>query len=195
MVKNIFKVMIIWLPLIGFSTSADASRKGASVTIRHGIVENTEQVKFNSRAAGGALVGGIIGYNWRSSGSSSKRRRNAVIGAAAGAAARSAAEGDLTGTQYTVKANDGSYIKIVTDQTEIRKGDCVAVEQSGDTGNIRRVDKSLCSKDAKKVEQAVAEESQEEAAECLAAKQEMLDANTDDQINLAMQKIKVLCNN
>jgi hypothetical protein len=41
----------------------------------------------------------------------------------------------------------------------------------------------------------VAEESQEEAQECLDAKQEMLAADTEEKINLAMKKIKVLCNN
>jgi len=195
MIARIIAISILMVSLFGLSVIATAAKKGANMTIRHGIVENTEQVQFNSEAGRGALVGGIIGYNMRSDRSKSKRRRNAIIGAGVGASAKAANEGDLQGMQYTVKANDGTQIKIVTDQVEIRKGDCVAVEQSGNTANIRRVDKTLCEKDSQKVVEAVAEESKEEAQECLDAKQEMLRAETEDQINLAMKKIKVLCNN
>lgn len=193
--KTISGAFVLCVSLVGMSLTADAAKKGANMTIRHGMVEKVEDVQFQSSAGRGALVGGIIGYNMRSDRSKSKRTRNAIIGAGVGASARAAAEGDLSGKQYTVKANDGTQVKIVTDQTEIRKGDCVAVEQSGNTANIRRVDKTLCEKDSKKVVEAVADESQEEAQECLAAKQEMLAAETDDQIKLAMKKIKVLCNN
>jgi outer membrane lipoprotein SlyB len=195
MKKTISATLIILIGFMVISLSANAAKKGANMTIRHGTVEKVEDVQFQSSAGGGALVGGIIGYNMRSDRSKSKRMRNAIIGAGVGASARSAAEGDLQGKQYTVKATDGTQIKIVTDQTEIRKGDCVAVEQSANTANIRRVDKTLCEKDSKEVAEAVAEESQEEAQECLDAKQEMLAADTEEKINLAMKKIKVLCNN
>ena len=195
MKKNMSIVSILLVCLLGISLSTEAARKGANMTIRHGTVENVQDVQFQSEAGRGALVGGIIGYNMRSDRSKSKRRRNAIIGAGVGASAKSANEGDLNGKQYTVKATDGTQIEIVTDQTEIRKGDCVAVEQSGNTANIRRVDKVLCEKDSKKVAEAVAEESKEEAQECLDAKQEMLAADTDDKIKLAIKKIKVLCNN
>jgi len=185
----------MFISIFGMSATVEAAKKGANMTIRHGIVEKTDEVQFDSEAGKGALVGGVIGYNMRSNRSKSKRMRNAIIGAGVGASAKAAEEGDLKGIQYTVKAVDGSFIKIVTDQTEIRKGDCVAVEQTGNTANIRRVDKSLCEKGSEKLAAAVAEESKEEAQECLDAKQELLAADTEDKIKFAMKKIKVLCNN
>ena len=195
MIIRHFIVTILLMSISGFSLTVMAAKKGANMTIRHGTVEKTEQVQFQSEAGKGALVGGIIGYNMRSDRSKSKRMRNAIIGAGVGASAKAAGEGDLKGMQYTVKAVDGTQIKIVTDQTEIRKGDCVAVEQSSNTANIRRMDKSLCEKGSKELAKAVEKESQEEAQECLTAKQELLAADTEDKINLAMKKIKVLCNN
>lgn len=96
------------------------------------MVESSKQVQFQSAAAGGALVGGIMGYNMNTNKSSSKQRRRTAAGAAVGAAATRGAEGDLTGMEYTVKVTDGSIVKVVTDQTQIHKGDCVAVEQAGD---------------------------------------------------------------
>jgi hypothetical protein len=193
--KAFLNLAVLLFIMSGFNSAAMAAKKGANMTIRHGIVEKTDEVQFDSEAGKGALVGGIIGYNMRSDRSKSKRMRNAIIGAGVGASAIAAGEGDLKGIQYTVKAVDGSYIKIITDQTEIRQGDCVAVEQVGDAANIRRVDKSLCEQGAEKLAAAVAEESIEEAQECLDAKQELLAADTEEKIKFAMQKIKVLCNN
>ena len=46
--------------------------------------------------------------------------------------------------EYTVKMTDGSQVRLVSDQTQIHKGDCVAIEQSGDKANIRRVDNAQC---------------------------------------------------
>jgi hypothetical protein len=59
-------------------------------------------------------------------------------------AATRGTEGDLTGMEYTVKMTDDSQIRLVSDQTQIHKGDCVAIEQPGDKANIRRVDKAQC---------------------------------------------------
>lgn len=53
-------------------------------------------------------------------------------------------DGDLTGVLYTVKMVDGSEMRIVSDQTRIVRGDCVAVEQVGDNANVRRADPALC---------------------------------------------------
>jgi hypothetical protein len=41
---------------------------------------------------------------------------------------------------------------------------------------------------------AVADEAQEEAEECLAAKQQLVDATTAEQADLAARKIGLLCN-
>lgn len=135
-------IQILILLSIGFT--AQAATKGASVTTRHGVVENTQQVQLQSKAGAGAVVGGVVGYNLNSGKSSSKQRRRTAAGAAVGAAGTRAAEGDLTGMEYTVKMTDGSQIRLVSDQTQIHKGDCVAIEQSGDKANIRRVDKAQC---------------------------------------------------
>ena len=112
--KTMFNTIFILLVLVSLSSIANAAKKGANMTIRHGTVESIEDVQFQSEAGKGALVGGIVGYNIRSDRSKSKRMRNAMIGAGVGASAKAAAEGDLQGKRYTVKVNDGSQVKIVT---------------------------------------------------------------------------------
>ena len=195
MLKKAILHFLLLVLLIGWGVTALAAKKGANVTIRHGVVESSKQVQFQSSAAAGALVGGIIGYNMNTNKSSSKQRRRTAGGALVGGAATRAAEGDLTGMEYTVKVTDGSVVKVVTDQTQIHKGDCVAVEQSGDNANIRRVDKTMCEKESKEAIKQVENEIKEEAQECLEAKQQMVKAETEEQMDIATRKVKMLCNN
>jgi len=170
---------------------AQAQRSGQNATITFGIVQQAESVTLQSTGAGkGAVVGGALGY--ASGGSRSKSRRNALIGGAAGAALSSS--GTSEGMQYAVKVGD-AIIVVVSDQTQIQIGDCVTIEQVGDAANIRRQDPVACEP---KSEQAVAEiqdELIEEANECAAIKQQILDATTQEEIELASTKAKILCNN
>jgi hypothetical protein len=172
-----------------------AQRKGSAVSVHHGVVVSADQVELQSAAGRGALLGGAIGYATASGQSKSKRWRNAIIGAGIGGAATAAGEQGVTVIAYTVDTKGGK-IQVATDQTEIRVGDCVAVEQSGDTANIRRVSNTMCDPAAEKVinDKDIQAEIQEEANECLQAKQSLLAAETVEQIEVAKTKISILCN-
>ena len=172
-----------------------AQRAGQSATVRTGTVTAMRSVDLNDgNAVGGALVGGAFGAALtRSSKGSSRRDRNAALGAVLGASA--AASKRRPGSIYTVTTNEGTAIQIATEQTEIRVGDCVFVEESGGSANIRRATATACdpaSQDVMK-DPAIIEEMQEEASECAAAKQELVDADSDDAIDRAVRKVKLLC--
>lgn len=176
-----------------FSISALAQKSGQNATITFGIVEAAQSVTLQSEGAGkGAVVGGALGYASGSGKSKSKKRRNAIIGGTAGAALSST--GKSEGKQYTVKVSDGSAIVVVSDQTQIQVGDCVSVEQSGDRANIRRQDSTACDPDYAKAVTQLEDEFVEEANECDAAKQAILDATTKDELDLASAKAEILCN-
>lgn len=72
--------------------------------------------------------------------------------------------------EYVVSTNSGSTIKIISDQSEIRVGDCVTVEQSGQTANIRRESSTTCQPKSQEIVQNMHAEFEEEANERLAAK-------------------------
>ncbi|MCD4751110.1 MAG: hypothetical protein K8R59_17190 [Thermoanaerobaculales bacterium] len=86
-------------------------------------------------------------------------------------------------------------MKVVSDQTEIKKGDCVTVEEVKDNANVRRVDPVMCEPESQEVVQELAPELQEEADECYEAKQELLTAEDDAAVERAARKVKILCNN
>lgn len=172
-----------------------AQKAGQSVSIQYGKITGVREVDLKSGAVpAGALVGGGLGLASAGGKSSGKKARNAILGAAAGSAIAGASQGTQKGMMYQVEVGAGSMIQVVSDQREIRSGDCVAVEKAGDTANIRRVSSSYCEKGNDVAVKAVAEEARKDAEECAAAKQQLVDAATAQAADLAGRKIALLCN-
>jgi hypothetical protein len=96
---------------------------------------------------------------------------------------------------FTVEVGSGALVQVVTDQTEIQVGDCVNVEQAGrGTANVRRVSPALCEAVASNtVDADIRKEMSDSAERCLAAKDRLLDAETDAQIEAAIRRVEILC--
>jgi hypothetical protein len=180
-----------------FSGLASAQRSGESMSVQTGVVVAAQAVNLQSAVGRGAAVGGVVGLAATSSNrSSSRRARNAAIGAGTGALISRRAQGSLDGMQYTIEVGPGSQIIVVTDQTQVRVGDCVNVEQAGSgTANVRRVSEALC--EAVFAGDQVDDELQaymtQEADMCLQAKERLMEAETDEAFETAMRRVKFLC--
>jgi hypothetical protein len=187
---------VVLIVLYGASAQPSwAQKAGQSVSIQYGKVTGIREVDLKSGAVPkGALVGGALGLASAGGKSSSKKARNALVGTMAGGAIAGASQGDQRGMMYQVEVGAGSMIQVVSDQREIRTGDCVAVEKAGDTANIRRVSASYCDSSNSAAVKAVANEAHKDAEECAAAKQQLVDATTPQQAELAGRKIGLLCN-
>jgi hypothetical protein len=184
----------IALVLLLNADAVSAQRAGQGVTIQYGKVTGASEVDLKSGAVpAGALVGGALGLASASGKSSAKKARNAIVGAAATGAVAGAAEGSHKGMLYQVDVVGGS-IQVVSDQREIRVGDCVAVEKAGDTANLRRVSTSYCEQANAEAVKAVAGEARKDAEECAAAKQQLVDASSATETDLASRKVSLLCN-
>ena len=109
------------------------------------------------------------------------------------AAQSPAAQGHQKGMLYDVDIGTGR-IQVVSDQREIRTGDCVAVEKAGDTANVRRVSADYCNAASAFAVQSVAGEARKDAEECATAKQQLVDATTTQAADLAGRKVTLLCN-
>jgi len=180
------------LLLLVIGCQAQSARVGQSSTVRFGTVQRVEQVRLQSDAAAGALIGGTIGL--MASGNSRNAPRNALVGAAVGTAATAAIQGDRMGIAYTVSMLDGSTVRIISDQSEIRVGDCVAIERVGETNNIRRESSAFCARDNQQAVLAVQQQTEAAAAHCEAAKQELVSASTPEAVDVATRKVSLLCN-
>jgi hypothetical protein len=185
--------LVTWILLLAAAgCETQAYRVGQRTTVQFGTVTAADQVRLQSDAPAGALIGGTIGL--MTGAGTRTAPRNAILGAAIGAGATAAVQGDRTATAYTVAMLDGSTIRIITDQTEIRVGDCVAVERAGDTNNIRREHPTFCARGNQAAVAALQRETQAAAERCEAAKEELVRASTSDEVNIATHKVNLLCN-
>jgi hypothetical protein len=99
--------------------------------------------------------------------------------------------------QHTVRLNNGATVAVVTDHHNIAVGDCVAVEQ-GRHANIRRVSSVMCNDlaDTRRPAYSGAHQANvREAEECEQAKQDVLNAQTEEDIRLAHMRMRALCEN
>jgi hypothetical protein len=180
---------VVLLAPVALGATAWAQRAGQSVSIQHGIVTEARSVDLEGEAGRGALVGGLAGAALSGGRSSSTRARNAILGTAAGAAVSSSQR--KQGMQFIVDTGAGT-VTIVSDQREIAIGDCVAVENAGTgSANIRRASSALC--ESPEVSAATEENLQEEAADCVAAKDAVLAADTDEAVAAAIRTARIAC--
>ncbi len=186
-------VLLLSCVAVATSNVADAQRRGDNTRVTLGIIEGAQKVEFDSGAGKGALLGGALGWALARNQSSGTQAAAAAAGAGLGAASQHSRHGG-TGMQYTVRTGSGSLITVVTDQTEVRIGDCVSVEETGDVANVRRVDNDLCAPASPEVVEVASEELAEDADSCHRAKERLFDATTPQEVEVARQIMEAFCN-
>lgn len=167
-------------------------RAGSSSRVTIGEVVGARQVELDNNAGRNALLGGAAGWALSRNQSSSRQAVAAAAGAGLGAAASNSRPN--RGMRYSVRAADGSIIHVVTEQREVRVGDCVSVEETGNTANIRRVASALCQPTSPAVTEQVTPILQAEADRCAAAKERLFAATTPQEVEVARQIMEILCN-
>jgi hypothetical protein len=184
---------VIWvLSLLAVGCEQQAFRVGQRTHVQFGTVTHVEEVPLQSDVPAGALIGGTLGLI--ASGGSRQTPRNAILGAAAGAGVTAAVQSGRTALAYTVAMQNGSTTRIISDQREIRVGDCVAIERAGDTNNIRREPAAFCAQGNQQALASVQKEAEAAASRCEAAKEELVRATNPEAVDTATRKIELLCN-
>lgn len=159
--------------------------KNRGISVAYDAVVGIERVKLKSNAGAGAVFGGLVGLV--ASGGSKKTKR-AVTGAAIGGVGTRVLEGSNEALEYTVRLTSGGDVKMITDQTGMRLGDCVSVEQ-GRRGNIRRVSSAHCEPGGGEP----TADHRQEAGACEQAKLELAAARDEAAVELAIRKAHILC--
>jgi outer membrane lipoprotein SlyB len=185
-----------------------AGEANAQTSVTYGRITAVRQVNIQNQnaQAAGTIVGGALGVASGSGQSSSNRALRGLGGAAVGNRLAGAA-GSSTGFEYTVLIGGTNTIRMVTEQAGLRVGDCVSVER-GQFNNIRLADDARCAAPASAPARAttpapanaparasapVPASAQAEADACVAAKQQLLNATTDAEFDLAERRMRLLC--
>ena len=175
------------------------ARPGTAMSVQYGIVQSVQEVQAEANTGGSAALGGLAGLAVAAGtgGSRTLQMAGAAGGALLGGLIANQRAANQRLMQHTVRLNSGNSIAVITEDNNIAVGDCVAVEQ-GRHANIRRVSSVMCNDLADTRRPAYSsthEANVREAAECEQAKQEVLNAKTEEAINLAHMRMRALCEN
>jgi outer membrane lipoprotein SlyB len=173
--------------MIGVLAAVSSAAWGQS-SVAYGRITrvNIVPVTSSSAQAGGAILGGAIGLATGSGQSRSNRALRGIGGAVAGQQVGRIGS-QTQAFEYTILLDGRSTITMVSDEGGMRVGDCVAVER-GTFNNLRLVDDSRCAAGVKATPAAVTE-----ANACVAAKQQLLEADTDEAFDRAERRVRLLC--
>jgi len=197
--RLITPAVLMFAVLLGGCASYGGTSTPANqmISVQYGIVQQVQPTQLDASTPKGALLGGLLGLAVAAgTGGSTEAQVAATAGGAlAGGLIQEARKSDNRANQYTVRLNSGGTIAIVTDNTDIVQGDCVSVEQ-GQQANIRRVSSVMCTSVASASHPAypqLHDEDVAEASQCEQAKQQVLKATTPDEVSIATQKMRALC--
>jgi outer membrane lipoprotein SlyB len=167
------------------------SSRNEVISVQYGTLENVEQVAMSPSYGKDAAIGGGLGLLAGSSGSTATQVGAAAAGALIGAFVAKESAG--TADRYTVSLVNGSTVVIVTEHHDLVAGDCVSIEQ-GRHANIRRVSPVMCSTPSSHPAYgAMHSATQQESAQCEAAKDDLLKATTEQQTDIGYRKMRALC--
>lgn len=165
------------------------------ISIQYGTVQEVREADMDPNTGTGAAMGGALGLAAAHGGSTGTQVGVAAAGALIGALIQRERAANNRAEQYSVLLNNGATIAIVSEHHDIQTGDCVAVEQ-GRHANIRRVSPVMCQDVANASHPHYADlhaANLAEASECERIKDEILAATTQEQVDLAYQKMRALC--
>ena len=177
------------LILAACASSGSSSARGYEIRIRYAEVIGVERVPLPSNAPAGAVVGGFTGLVIARNKSPGRQLATGVGGAVLGGLATKALEGDRRGYGYKLQFANDEVSQFITEKGYLQIGDCVSVER-GEYANIRRVASVLCQNGPATI---IDESHVREAQQCHAAKDQLLAAATEREIEAASRKVSVLC--
>ena len=195
--KSIFFICLISVLMIsplGAQERYDRDQRGQAIDISHGRVIDIELVELKSAAAKGATYGGLIG-----AAAGHHHGHDTIEGALAGAAL-GALIGHMTTRHqkafaYYVQTGPDHQLKVISEQDNLRIGDCVSIEQTHDKTNLRPVSPAICDEQYRTYlnHPERKAKSYEDADECMQAKQQLIDADNEADIKNIAYKVQVLC--
>lgn len=181
---------LILLSLIASCASNSNSARAKPMSIRYGEVIRVSRVQTPSAVPAGAVVGGFTGLVLGRNSNPGRHAAAGVGGALLGGLATSALQGDRRAYQYRIRYNNGSETDYITENAFFREGDCVSVERRNHA-NLRRVSDALC--ESPPMVRQVVQKRETEAMQCHDAKDQVLKALTQEEVEQAARKVRILC--
>ncbi|MEW6998583.1 hypothetical protein AADZ86_12880 [Colwelliaceae bacterium BS250] len=179
--------IITYLAIISLAFTLNVQAKEAH-NIVYGNVSSVLITTADSKILESTIIGGALGM-------AIGNNTESTIGGAAGAfAVASIMEGDRRVFLYTINVS-GKDTKVAMEEGGIGEGRCVAIETQGKHTNVRAVSSAFCQQSGHDALSSsdVVKQQQAQAQQCKAARQSVLTAETDSDIDHALVKVRALC--
>jgi outer membrane lipoprotein SlyB len=192
-VNPVLAVALVVAAAVPSASMAQTTRRvdrNITINLEYGTVLGVEQVDLKSRAASGAALGGIAGLAVHHGDTEDN-----LVGAAAGAALGALLSEALAKHKayaITIDLLEGDNVEVILNKTDVRAGDCVALEQ-GNTTNVRLVSAEMCDWGPHHDDADVRASHARVADECHQAKLELLEAEEPEAFERALKKVDILC--
>ena len=178
------KAMTLIAALAGYLLAAAVvEAAGDYTTLNYGTIQSVGVVQQEGSRGGGTLIGGVAGAVIADDHPGLGALAGGLLG---GTIQKHHTQGTLV--RYSIALVGGGGVVIDTEQEDLRIGDCVVVEQ-GQYANIRRVSSVNCQAPQPQPQQHHVDA----ANNCQLAKDELNNAKTDDAVNIAVTKVRALC--
>jgi outer membrane lipoprotein SlyB len=174
--------------------SISPSSLNQSINISYGRIEQVTPVTVSpTGTVAGSVIGGLLGLALTAGHSGGSMLLGAAGGALAGGFIGDKAQGSRQAERFLIRQTNGGTVDVTTEQRDLEVGDCVAIEQGSHT-NLRRVDSVMCEPASRVAfEPAIATEAQHDAGLCRDAREELLRAQTDPEVQAGIARVKALC--
>ena len=187
--KRVLVILAIAGIVAGCASNSGSSRARES-SIRYGEITRVSRVPIPSAVPAGAIVGGFTGLVLARGSNPGRQAAAGIGGAVLGGLVTSALEGDRRAYQYHIRFVNGAETDYITENSFFQTGDCIAVERR-EHANLRRVSDALCGSPPRT--RQVIEKRDTEAQQCHDAKDQVLAATTETELEAASRKVRILC--
>lgn len=170
-------------------TGCASQNRAREISIQYGNVIDVKRVPVPSAAPGGAIVGGFTGLVLARKAAPGRQLAAGIGGAALGGLITHALEGDRRAYRYTIRFKNGDTAQYITENGFLYPDDCVAIER-GQYNNLRRVSNALCEGPKLPLPEKT---NVVEASQCHEAKEQLLSATEDKDVEQASRKVRILC--
>ncbi len=159
----------------------------------YGKVIRVKRFESHEGAGTGALIGGVLGLGAAGARGTSTQIAGAAGGGMTGGQTQKRVTKGKYVSRYSIRMADGEILEVVTKDSSIHGGECVAVER-GENVHLRSVSQSMCEDATKPADDEAALDAVfDEVEDCEQAKRDLAAADSRPEKEALYREMRAVC--
>ena len=162
-------------------------------SVGYGKVIRVKRFESHEGSGTGALIGGVLGLGAAGGGSAATQTAGAAGGGMAGGQTQKRVTQGTYVSKYSIRMTDGEILEVVTKDSNIHGGECVAVERREEI-HLRSVSSSMCEDTPKPADaNASLDAVIDQVEECEQAKRDLAAADSRRDKEALYREMRAVC--